>query len=233
MSASITVYEVVPNIEYVGNEVMDLYKRFSNLPDGLSIDAETDKKYGLTKSDDYCDEWYKAYKDFSNTAYIYSDTKEFVRKADMEDNTDEFGFQELYFIDLTLYEDETMADKFVAEQLNKLREAGIVKKHIIKTPGMNDSVYEYIPVKVARVENEPVYRQGWFFKSAWLRSDTALIFCTTLEDLKESLDKVIDTNSGYQDEDEKGREAYEFILNSFNNLLRQNPDKRYFVKIAF
>lgn len=232
MSATMTIYEVVPNVKYVGNDIMNMFKNFFNRSKKRDVEDIMAERYGYDLHDHTYDEWKEAYRDIVNHAFIDETTGEFIPKADIEDNLNEFGFRSLDMFDFSDYKGLSIRGKKihpVLRQLKKLRELGVVKKHYFKPSGL----YEYIPVKVAMLNERPAYRQGWFFKQKWLDSDMPLVICTSYDDLKKSLDRIIDVRRGDEAMNERGVEAYQYFLYAFKELTKQNPDKKYFVEISF
>lgn len=231
MSATMCIYEVIPNVKYVGNDIMDIFKNFWNRSRKQDVEDIIAQRYGYDRHDHTYEEWHEAYRDIVNHAFIDEDTGEFIPKADIEDNLDKFGFRSLEILDTSDYEGTLKGRKArpALRQLRKLRKLGVVKKHYFKPSG----VYEYVPVKIAMLNDRPAYRQGWFFKQKWLDSDMPIVICTSYEDLKKSLDRIIDVTRSDDDMNKRGVEAYQYFLYAIKELTKRNPDKKYFVEISF
>lgn len=231
MSATMCIYEVIPNVKYVGNDIMDIFKNFWNRSRKQDVEDIIALRYGYDRHDHTYEEWHEAYRDFSNRAFIDVDTEEFIPKADLEDNLDKFGHRPFEVFELYTYKGVLKGRKArpMIRQIKKLYKLGVVQKYYFKTSG----VYEYIPVRVARLNDEPAYRQGWFFKQKWLDSDMPIIICTSYDDLKRSLDRIINVTKSDDDMNERGVEAYQYFLHAFKELTKRNPDKKYFVEISF
>lgn len=231
MSATISMLEVVPNVKYVGNPIMDRFRDFWNHPRKDDIENEIARRYGYDPNNHTYDEWHAAYNDVMNNAYIDETTGQFIPFGDISDEHDEFGFTALKFFDLGDYRGVLKGRKArpMLRQIKKLRDLGVVQKHNFNPTG----TYEYVPVRIAKLGEHPVYRQGWFFKNKWLNSDMPIIVCTSYDNLKKSLDRVIDVTSRDADMNKRGVEAYQYFLMAFKKLTEQNPDKKYFVEISF
>lgn len=121
-------------------------------------------------------------------------------------------------------------------QINKLLQ--------ISTPisfeSIDGSKHVRIPFAEVRDENgQRVYRQGWFFKNRFLDSVCSYRICTTEEELRKTLDDIIDVKKRRNDSDwdqsmnQRGVKAYQYFIKTFNTLSTQYPEKRYFVQISF
>lgn len=219
------MYEVVENAKYVGNDIMDLFFNYHNNP-AVDVDVEIAKKYRFDQNDHDYATWRAAYNDFENTSYIDETTGEFIKRFNDDDSRTGFDTFRVSEYNHGLY---TTRKKPSLRQIKKLYKLGAVKKHYFN----NSALFEYVPFVETKLNGGIVYRQGWFFKNKWLNSEFPLIICTSYEDLKRSLDRVIDVKSQDIDMNKRGVEAYQYFLEAFKTLTEQNPDKKYFVKIAF
>ena len=122
------------------------------------------------------------------------------------------------------------------DQINKLLQ--------ISTPisfeSIDGSKHVRIPFAEVRDKNgQRVYRQGWFFKNRFLDSVCQYRICTTVEELRKTLDDIIDVKKRRNDSDldqsmnQRGVKAYQYFIKTFNTLSTQYPEKRYFVQISF
>lgn len=225
------MYEVLDNVVYTGNDVMDWFKNYMNR-EGTDSDTIVREKY---KIDDSWKSWSEAFLDFENTAYKDIETGKFVNCVRPEDHK-----REISILDTSKYHGRSSKKRKPTErQLRKLRKLGVVKKHYFtgknpRTGKNNSGLYEYVPTIEAVLSGEKVYRQGYFFKRNWLNSETPLKICTSYKDLENTLNKIIVVNDRKRNtENKRGVEAYQFILKAFKDLTEQNPNKKYFVVIAF
>lgn len=225
MSATVHMYEVIENAKYVGNDIMDLFLNYHN-SSKVDIDAEIAKKYGFDTDENDYETWRTAYNDFENTSYIDETTGELIKRFEDDDSPTGFGTFRVSEYNQILY---TTHKKPSLRQIKKLYKLGVVKKHYFNNSGL----FEYVPFVEAKLDGEIVYRQGWFFKNKWLNSELPLVICTSYEDLKRSLDRIIDVKSRDTDMNKRGVEAYQYFLEAFKTLKEQNPDKKYFVIIEF
>lgn len=227
MSATMIMFEVITDVKYVGNPIMDIFNDYFNRSKKDNVEKMLAEQYGYDLNNHSYKDWLMAYNDVVNHAYIDESTGQFISVAE----PNEFGFSQFSVFDLGVYRGDLKGRKArpMLRQLKKLRDLGVVQKHRFDSTG----TYEYIPVKVVRFDGHQVYRSGWFFDTKWLESEMPILICTSYDDLRKSLDRVIDVKSGDADMNKRGVEAYQYFLMAFKKLTEQNPDKKYFVKIAF
>lgn len=221
------MFEVITDVKYVGNPIMDIFNDYFNHSKKDNVEKMLAEQYGYDLNNHSYKDWLMAYNDVMNHAYIDESTGQFINVAE----PNEFGFSQFSVFDLGGYRGDLKGRKArpMLRQLNKLRDLGVVQKHRFDSTG----TYEYIPVKAVKFDGHHVYRSGWFFDTKWLESEMPIIICTSYDDLRKSLDRVIDVKSRDADMNKRGVEAYQYFLMAYKKLTEQNPDKKYFVKIAF
>ena len=91
-------------------------------------------------------------------------------------------------------------------------------------------------------EEDHAHRQGFFFKSSWMLGKHTSRLCTSLSQLRRTLDEIItvkhtrqisNKERRYDFEMKRGLEAYQNIIHCYEQLTKENPDKKYFVEISF
>lgn len=94
-------------------------------------------------------------------------------------------------------------------------------------------------LEVCDENGDRVYRQGWFFTSKFLNSVCQYRICTSVYELRKTLDKIIDVKKRRNDSEweqsmsHRGLEAYQYFIKTFSDLSSKYPEKKYFVIISF
>lgn len=240
MSATIQIYEVCENIEFTGNPIMSAFRNLFNC--SKSPNEAFKEKYGWDYVDDEhnYDQFSECFADFENSSYMDTMTGQCIQMHHDYDKDPPFSETNPCYTVLNLNEytgwySNRHNKKYRASmnQIKKLHKAGLVKRYYFDSSDKTRGVYEYVVLKEAYLNGQCGYRQGWFFTKRWLNSTMPFVICTNERELKDTIDRIIRVKKPRTKIDCRGAEAASYILNTYRELVRQHPEKKYVVEFAF
>lgn len=223
----IEMMEVLPNIRCVGNDGFN-HIMFKNTN---KIDSVIRKMFNM--QEDECvnfEKWVSFITKSHNEAFIDENTGEYVPAFNPFDDTAESNdylmkpsiFHPIYLNRIA------PIGKSGKRQLKKLYSFVEPKEY-----NFNNQILKYIPAQVVTYQNELVSESGNFINDKF-KYEFPAFYCTSYENLKNTLDRIIITNRPRSKTRAKdGLKAYQRILSVYKELTEQNPEKKYFVEIYF